>query len=40
MEANAAVDFEISESDMLELQNIKTIENYGEHSHFPVFGRV
>lgn len=40
MEANAAVDFEISESDLLELQNIKTIENYGEYSHFPVFGRV
>ncbi len=40
MEANAAVDFEISESDLLELQNIKTIKNYGEYSHFPVFGRV
>lgn len=40
MEANAAVDFEISESDLLELQNIKTIESYGEYSYFPVFGRV
>lgn len=40
MEANAAVDFEISESDLLELQNLQTIENYGEYSHFPVFGRV
>jgi len=40
MEANAAVDFEISESDLLELQNLQTIENYGEYSYFPVFGRV
>lgn len=40
MEANAAVDYEISESDLLELQNIKTIKNYGEFSHFPVFGKV
>jgi len=40
MEANAAVDFVISDSDLLELQNIKTIENYGEYSYFPVFGRV
>lgn len=40
MEANAAVDFVISESDMLQLQNLQTIENYGEYSHFPVFGRV
>ncbi len=40
MEANAAVDFVISESDMSQLQNLQTIENYGEYSHFPVFGRV
>lgn len=40
MEANVAVDFEISECDLFELQNIKTIKNYGEYSHFPVFGRV
>jgi len=40
MKTNANVDFVISESDMLQLQNLQTIENYGEYSHFPVFGRV
>lgn len=40
MKTNAAVDFVISESDMSQLQNLQTIENYGEYSHFPVFGRV
>ena len=38
MKANAEVDFVISEEDMQSLKNIKHIENYGEHSFFPVFG--
>lgn len=40
MKNNVAVDFVISESDMLQLQNLQTIESYGEHSHFPVFGKL
>ncbi len=38
MKENAEVDFVISEEDMQSLKNIKHIENYGEHSFFPVFG--
>jgi diketogulonate reductase-like aldo/keto reductase len=38
MKANAEVDFVISESDMELLKNVKQIEDYGEHSKFPVFG--
>ena len=38
MKANADVDFVISDEDMETLKNIKRIENYGDHSFFPVFG--
>lgn len=38
METNAAVDFVISDEDMRTLKQIRHIENYGEHSFFPVFG--
>ncbi|MBR6242922.1 MAG: aldo/keto reductase [Ruminococcus sp.] len=38
MRANADVDFVISEEDMQILKDIKHIDNYGEHSFFPVFG--
>lgn len=38
MKANADVDFVISDSDMQALKTIKRIDNYGEHSFFPVFG--
>ena len=38
MRANADVDFVISEEDMQKLKDIKHIDNYGEHSFFPVFG--
>lgn len=40
MKTNAAVDFLISEADMEILKNIQPIDNYGEHSRFPVFGKV
>ncbi len=40
MKTNSAVDFVISDADMLLLENIKQIENYGVHSRFPVFGKV
>jgi len=40
MKSNADVDFAISDADMLLLENIKQIENYGVHSRFPVFGKV
>lgn len=40
MEANAAVDFVISDADMLLLENIQQIKDYGEHSRFAVFGKV
>jgi len=36
---NADVDFVISDKDMEELQTIKEIEDYGEHSKFPVFNK-
>lgn len=38
MKSNADVDFVISDEDMETLKNIKRIENYGDHSFFPVFG--
>jgi diketogulonate reductase-like aldo/keto reductase len=39
MKTNAAVDFTISQSDMVFLKNIQQIEDYGEHSKFPVYGK-
>lgn len=39
MKINAEVDFVISEEDMEFLKNAEQIEDYGEHSKFPVFGR-
>ena len=39
IKTNADVDFVISERDMEFLKNVKQIEDYGEHSKFPVFGR-
>lgn len=38
MRSNTQVDFEISDADMGTLRNIEPIQDYGEHSHFPVFG--
>lgn len=38
LKENTAVDFEISSEDMLVLQNMEKIKDYGEHSYFPVFG--
>lgn len=38
MVENASLDFVISDDDMLSLKHLKRIENYGEHSIFPVFG--
>jgi diketogulonate reductase-like aldo/keto reductase len=38
MKDNAEVDFEISEEDMEDLQNMEQIEDYGEASMFPVYG--
>ena len=38
MKSNADIDFVISDEDMETLKNIKRIENYGDHSFFPVFG--
>lgn len=40
MKTNAEVDFVITEADMLQLENVQQIEDYGVHSRFPVFGRV
>lgn len=37
IKTNAEVDFLISDEDMLHLENMKQIENYGEASMFPVF---
>jgi len=37
MKTNAEVDFVISEVDMEFLKNMEPIEDYGEHSKFPVF---
>ena len=39
MKANAEVDFVISEKDMDLLKNVQQIEDYGEHSKFPVYGK-
>lgn len=39
MHSNAAVDFEISDSDMDTLKRAEPIEDYGEATRFPVFGR-
>ncbi|XRG77942.1 aldo/keto reductase [Rossellomorea sp. GAMAL-10_SWC] len=38
MRNNAELDFTISDADMETLKNIEQIQNYGEHSFFPVFG--
>ena len=38
MKTNAEVDFVISEEDMEILKCVEKIDNYGEHSFFPVFG--
>jgi len=38
MRTNAAVDFEISESDMETLKSVEPIQDYGEASVFPVYG--
>ncbi len=38
MKDNAEVDFKISFEDMDFLKNLKSIENYGEASMFPVYG--
>ena len=35
---NAELDFAISDADMVTLKNVEQIQNYGEHSFFPVFG--
>jgi len=35
---NAELDFAISDADMETLKNVEQIQNYGEHSFFPVFG--
>jgi len=40
MKTNAAVDFTIQDADMGLLENVQSIESYGEHSRFPVFGKV
>ncbi len=37
MKSNADVDFEISDEDMETLKNVNEIQDYGEHSMFPVF---
>jgi diketogulonate reductase-like aldo/keto reductase len=39
MKTNAAIDFVIAEGDMETLINLQPIQNYGEHSKFPVFGK-
>jgi len=39
MKANADVDFVISEPDMERLSNMRRIEDYGDASIFPVYGR-
>ena len=38
MRNNAELDFTISDADMETLQNLERIQDYGEHSYFPVFG--
>ena len=39
MRSNAAVDFVISDTDMATLKNAQAINDYGEASMFPVFGK-
>lgn len=39
MKTNAEVDFVIAEEDLEFLKNMEPIENYGEYSKFPVFGK-
>ncbi|PVE72518.1 aldo/keto reductase [Priestia megaterium] len=38
MKDNAELDFVISDADMEILKNVEPIQDYGEHSYFPVFG--
>jgi diketogulonate reductase-like aldo/keto reductase len=38
MKNNSELDFAISAEDMETLKNVEHIQNYGEHSFFPVFG--
>ncbi|MFC7686692.1 aldo/keto reductase [Ureibacillus sp. GCM10028918] len=38
MRNNAELDFTISDEDMETLKNMERIQDYGEHSFFPVFG--
>ncbi|WP_154989913.1 aldo/keto reductase [Priestia megaterium] len=38
MRINAKLNFVISDADMEILKNVKPIQDYGEHSYFPVFG--
>ncbi|AIQ52706.1 aldo/keto reductase [Paenibacillus sp. FSL R7-0331] len=38
MRINAELDFVISDTDMETLKNVETIQHYGEHNFFPVFG--
>ncbi|MFC4801596.1 aldo/keto reductase [Neobacillus sp. GCM10023253] len=38
MRNNLVLDFAISDEDMETLKNVEHIQNYGEHSFFPVFG--
>jgi len=39
MKTNTEVDFVINEEDMEFLKNMQHIEDYGEHSQFPVYGK-
>ena len=39
MKTNAEVDFVIAPKDMEFLETMETIEDYGEHSRFPVYGK-
>lgn len=38
MRINAKLNFVISDADMETLKNVEPIQDYGEHSYFPVFG--
>ncbi|MDG0058187.1 carboxymuconolactone decarboxylase family protein [Priestia sp. P5] len=38
MRINAELDFVISDANMEILKNVEPIQDYGEHSYFPVFG--
>jgi diketogulonate reductase-like aldo/keto reductase len=40
MKTNAAVDFVITEDDMRYLEGVQQIKDYGEHSKFPVYGKI